>query len=426
MRITPGNIVVLGGGFAGLRAALDLGRGIRKLKLTDRYTVMLIDRNQFHTFTPLLYEVATTTDGLATCSALQSLTAYPFANLLRGTGIAVLVGNVDAISLDERVIRVTGKEVHFDYVLFALGSETADFGIPGIREYALPLKTVADAIRIRDAVVARWHATPDDIDIVVAGGGPTGVELAGELRAWTDELRLTAEKIPDVHIRLVEWGETILNGFHPKIVAAATRRLRALDIEVRTGTPVTSVTANAVTIASSEVMPADLCVWTAGVQGVRAADGLPFSRSPRGRVAVSETLGGSPAESPFSHRIYIAGDASWYRDTTTDHAAPQTAPVAANQGAVAAHNILEAIAADEDVRKPHRRPFRLHPYPYILPIGGKYAIAHIGPFIIRGKAAWAFKGLVELRYLISIFPLSRAITLWLCGLRTFLASDRLG
>jgi len=224
----------------------------------------------------------------------------------------------------------------------------------------------------------------------------------------------------------VERGETILGGFHPKIVAAATERLRSLDIDVRTGTRVTSVTADAVTIASGEAIPADLCIWTAGVQGVQVAGGLPFLRSPRGRISVSETLGGSPAESPFSHRIYIAGDASWYRDAHVNHTAPQTAPVAAAQGTVAARNILEAIAADEGMRKPRRRPFRLRRYPYILPVGGKYAIARIGPFVIRGFAAWCFKGIVEFHYLLSIMPPRRALMVWLRGLHTFLASDRLG
>lgn len=421
------HIVVLGGGFAGLRAARDLAQGLRKLGLTDRYEVVMIDRNGRHTFTPLLYEAATTSHSSASCDAIRSLVDFPLEELLSPLGVPVITAEVTHIDAHARTVRLGARELSYDYLLVSLGAEPDFFGIPGVDRFALTLASLEDAERIRNTFMELWSARTH-FDVVIAGAGPTGVELAGELAAWADELRRENDESPEVHFHLIDRGPRILGMFEERVSQAAARRLKALGVELWTGISLEHAEADAVMLGTKETLSADLLLWTGGVRGSRRGDSLPFRHDDRGRIAVDQTLRAADAATPFLERVYLAGDLAGLPHPVSGAPVPQTAPNAVREGARAAANILAEIAKETGVdERAARRPIRLpKQYPYIIPVGGKYAVAKLGPFVITGFVAWIFKGLVELRYFLSIMPPGRALRLWYCGLKLFLSSKRLG
>ncbi|PIP29779.1 hypothetical protein COX26_02205, partial [Candidatus Jorgensenbacteria bacterium CG23_combo_of_CG06-09_8_20_14_all_54_14] len=147
-------IVILGAGFGGLQAALRLGRALKKLKLTEQYGITLVDKKPYYTLTPLLYKIAVTSGRAAGNDKLQSIVTVNLRELAAGLPITVIEDSVTSINLATRTVRLTKSELAFEYLVIALGTEVNYFGIQGFGEYALPLKTFADALKIRDALVS--------------------------------------------------------------------------------------------------------------------------------------------------------------------------------------------------------------------------------------------------------------------------------
>lgn len=442
-------VVILGAGFGGLRAAKLIAKRLRRLGLLLKYEVVLIDQHEHHMYTPLLYEVATTSKETANACKLHSVATYPVQALLGHLPVTFVCDAVEALDLLNGDIHLTsGNNIIFDHVLLALGSETNYFGIPGLKQHALPLKTFEDAIRIRDAVWMLSQEGPEHIRIIVGGAGPTGVELAGELKAWCGELEQETGRC-HLQVMLIEGNRSVLPGFDPVIIEKATARLRTLGVETLTGERIASATKDVLTLASGRSLPYDVCIWTGGVTTPPLLTALPLIAEERGRPIAQggmECLPSAP-DLKLRAKIYGLGDSVCFINPFTQKPIPGVARVALSQAVVAAHNIVEDIRAAEfsarnrtlrDIRQgtaeivnaspAHRarRTYIPREYPYILPIGGKYAIAKFGPFIISGFFGWVLKGLVELNYLLSVMPLHRALATWLKGLRIFIQNDRLG
>ncbi len=421
------NIVVLGGGFAGLHAARRLGRSIKKLGLRSKYTVILVDRSPHHVFTPLLYEVATTGEGSTNTKALSALVAYPLKTLLERSGVEFRLDEVLSLDLTARHIHLKNGKLSFEFLVIALGGETNYYQIPGLETHALPLKTLEDSLAIRERLAPRVGPAKGLTRVVIGGAGSTGVELAGEIREWSCE-RPHANTC-NVHVTLIEAGSSILGGLDLRVQKRATKRLKQLGVQVLTEERIARVDVHEIYLESGEKIPYDVFIWTGGVRATSLTNGMPVKRETKGRIEIRDAMECIPesADLRVTGNIYAAGDIACLCDPITGAPSPWMARPAIIGARVAAKNILERIKFAEGMsREVKIHTYQVPDYPYIVPLGGKYAVTKIGPFVISGFLAWIFKGIVELHYLISIMPVSRAFTIWLKGFFLFIKNDRMG
>jgi NADH dehydrogenase len=415
-------IVILGGGFGGFQAALTLSKELKKVPLKSDYEVILVDKNEHHVFTPLLYEIATTSKETADYLELKSLVAYPFNDLLKNTKVKFINDEVLHIDVEERATHLKSEKLKYDYLILALGAEVNYFDIPGLKEKALSLKSFIDAVKIRDAILSLAQGGLKNPKIAIGGAGSTGVELAGEIMEWTCKLHEEVGKICDAKVTLIDGSATVLSPFDPRVIKIATKRLKKLGVKIINNERIKEVKDKNLKLASGKKVPFDLLIWTGGVKATSLTEKMPIKTGERGRVEIVGPLECIP-ESPdlkVTGKIYVIGDIACFYDPKTKKPVPQVARPAIIQGKIAAKNIIA------DIRKEKHNIFRPWNYPYIIPIGGKFAIAKFGPVIISGFLAWVIKGLVELNYFLSIMPISRAMRVWLKGLWIFIQNDRLG
>ncbi|MEK7086652.1 MAG: FAD-dependent oxidoreductase, partial [Patescibacteria group bacterium] len=311
----------------------------------------------------------------------------------------------------------------FDYLVLALGSETNYFDIPGLKENSFALKTFEDAIKIRDAIwlkVSEMKDLPTDaknLQIVIGGGGSTGVELAGEIKEWLCEKEIGSKC--NIQTTIIERAPTVLSSFSEKVIKMVNERLGKLDIKIMSNESINKVIPKAVVLESGKIIPFDIFVWTGGVKIPAVAMKLGLKTNER--IETTPFLECLPVKhgSELNSKVFAIGDNAG--------SGPQVARAAIIEADIAAKNIIEEIKKENNLCREARR-YRYKPknYPYIIPVGGKFAVAKIGPFVISGFWGWFLKGLVELNYLISIMPFWKALKIWFTGLRIFIQNDRLG
>ena len=369
----PPRVVIVGAGFGGLWAARGLvNRPVR---------VTLVDRNNYHTFFPLLYQVAA-------AELVPTDIAHPVRSIFRrARNVDVRMAEMTGLDLDGRAVLTDSGPIEYDHVILALGSEPSFFGVPGADEHAFPLRWMSDAIPLRHHVLTRFESALTAngarrrrlLTFVVVGGGPTGVEYAGALSELIHGPLL--EDFPgidrdQVRIELVEASGTLLGGMPPKLARYAGRRLAARGVSVRLGTAVESVALGKVTLSGDEILPTETVVWTAGVQGEprAAAWGLPVG--PAGRVPVTEHL-----HLPARPEVFVIGDLAYLEDGQ-GRPLPQVAQVAIQQGRRAAANIRARVEGRPPERFVYRDPGML------AVIGRNAAVAHVFGFAFKGRAAW--------------------------------------
>jgi NADH dehydrogenase len=417
----PRKIAILGAGFSGLRAAMLLGKAIRRHRLTG-CRLTLVDRNEFHTYSPLLYEVGAMPEEVATYFDLKSIVTFPLAKVLGAYHVDLVRDSVSGLDLlNGRVALAGGGSLDYDYLVIALGSETNYYGIPGLQGTALGLKTFDDAIRIRNAI---WESSCilKKLTIIVGGGGSTGVELAGELQPWLNQIMLAGRC--RTGITLLHSGISVLSGFAPRVVDKVSTRLGQLRVKVLTNERLVAIDTDArlARLESGMQIPFDILIWTAGVKPNSLLSDLPVQYEPNGLFTVAEDLSLLPKDdgTPLHGRVYGVGDVVRVGFSGNGPPVPMTARNAISQASVAARNVIADIKGKPTVAYKPRN------YPYIIPVGGKYAVAKVGPLVIAGFPAWAFKGGVELGYLLAILPPLYALRVWFEGIKLFTLNDRLG
>ena len=410
-------VVILGAGFGGLHAALILSK-----KLGGKHEVILIDKNSHHTFTPLLYEVATTSKEIANYTQLHGVTTYEIKDILGDLPVNFVQSGVKVVDVSGGDIHLdSGERVKYDYLIIALGSETNFFNIPGLKENALELKSFTDAIKIRDTIWNLIQGGKTNLKVVVGGGGSTGVEFAAELQNWLCEIKSTNREC-DTEVTIVEAGQTILNGFKTNIVSKVARRLKRLGVNILTNEPIVKVSKNVATLKGGRELRLDVLVWAGGVKANSVIGVMPFKLEKKGRSEVSDAMICLP-ETPtlkLYGKIYGVGDIVCIYDKR-GNPVPMVARAAISQATVAAKNIISEIEGREP-----QYTYKPMDYPYIIPVGGKYAVAKVGPLCLSGFLGWVLKGLVELNYILSIMPTKKALKIWLKGLKMFVQNDRLG
>jgi NADH dehydrogenase len=324
-------VVVIGGGFGGLTAVRRLAH--------QGADVTLVDRRNYHTFQPLLYQVATA--GLDTSSI-----AYPLRGVIhRQPSVRFRLGEVVGVDLAARqVVLADGAALTYDQLVLAAGAVTADFGVPGVEEHGLPLKTLTDAMRLRNHLLSVFEdadahpgAEEGALTIVVAGGGPTGVELCGGIFELVENvLDKDHPQLPmnRVKIIIVEGTDRLLGGFAPASSHRARRALEKRGIDIRLHTLVQRVAADHVELSGGEVIPTRTLVWTAGIKANPLAVSLrvPLDRSGRVPVEADLSLPGHP-------EVWVVGDLAAAHDPGGG-LYPQLAPVAMQQARHVARQML--------------------------------------------------------------------------------------
>jgi NADH dehydrogenase len=365
-------VVIVGAGFGGLWAARALAH--------RSFNVTLIDRNNYHTFLPLLYQVAA-------AELEPEEIIYPVRSILRPlANVGFLMAKVDGIDFERRVVETRVAPVAYDYLILAAGSSTNFFGVPGA-EHAYALKSLDDAIRLRNHILCCFERAaslshPEQrkrvLSFAIVGGGPTGVEFAGALaELLRGPLRKDYSKVglSDSKVILLEAAGSLLSGLPSRLAIYALARLRRMGVEVRLNAAVSRVEANAVHLKDGTEIPAETVVWTAGVRGARsaAAWGLPMDAS--GRVPTGPTL-----QIPGHPEAYAVGDLARFEQD--GRPLPMIAPVAMQQAATAARNIQRQSSGQPLSAFHFRDPGMM------ATIGRNAAVAHFAGLAITGFPAW--------------------------------------
>jgi NADH dehydrogenase len=361
-------VIVVGAGFAGLSAVSELKRA--------GADVLLIDRNVYSTFQPLLYQVATA--GLN-----PSDVAYPARAFTNKQGARFRLGELSEIDPAARHITlVDGGRFEYDYLVVATGVSAAYYGVKGAAEHTLGLYTRRDAITLRDHIMARLErldiANPGrELNFTVVGGGATGVELAGtlaELRGTALSAAFPEVESERVHIRLIEQFPVLLGPFHPSLQEYALGQLKDRGVEVRLSAKIEEVTAGGVRLENGEDLPSDVTVWAAGVSAPPAVAGWGLPQGRGGRISVGPDLLVEGQD-----RILAAGDIA----VIDGHPLPQLAQPAIQTGRHAARQIRHLMAGEPTER------FSYHDKGIMATIGRRSAVVQI-PHAprIKGTLAW--------------------------------------
>lgn len=419
-------IIVLGGGFGGLRAVLNLER---KLKKISGFSITLIDRNNFHLFTPALYETATVF-GLIKDQFkeyLKGSVSIPIAEVIKNRKIDFIQAEIEEINLKEKFVKTTGGNfLSFDYLVIALGGETEFFDIPGVREYAFNFKNVYDALAIYNKIQELYinyqkSDKSSKIRIAIIGGGFTGIELAGELSCCVKNIIKTYNLAKDCsEIFLFEAGPVILPFINEKQRMLIENRLKELSVFVKTNSQVIEVGPDFIRLKNNpEDLKFNLIIWAGGVRGVNLFNNLGLKLDQKGRIEVDEFLRAkiSGQETNNDNLVWVIGDSANFLDPKTKKPIPAMAFNAYNQGKIAAENIFRAI---------QRKNLKIYkPFfdVWIAPVGGKWAYFHYKWIDIFGFLGYILRELVDLRYFITILPFKKAISLFFKDLILFTRND---
>lgn len=384
-------VVVIGGGFGGLAAVRSLSKVARDQPLH----VTLIDKRNHHTFQPLLYQVATA--GLQAHDIGVSLRSIGGVRRRTSDGQPTTdVRMAEVTSVDATHVHLSdGDAVPYDRVVVAAGGITNDLGIPGVAEHAFGLKSLPEATQLRNHILRRFEeasAHPEKrrdgtLTFVIAGGGPTGVELAGALAELVDQvLRDDHPGLDpaDVRIVLLELTDRLLPGFSDRSHGITVRSLRKRGVEVRLETGAQEVSGTEVVLQSGERIPARTLVWATGIAGVPLGAHLGVEAGRGGRVAVDEQLRAVDADGRPAHdgRVFVIGDL--VGEIAGEDPLPQVAPVAIQMG----DHVADAIAA-EVTGEDGPGAFRYLDKGKMATIGRTSAVVEL-PFGIRfgGFLAW--------------------------------------
>jgi NADH:ubiquinone reductase (H+-translocating) len=377
----PHKVVILGGGFAGLYAALELEKGLPRHANVE---VTLVNRENFFLFTPMLHEVAA--GDLDPTNIVN-----PVRKLLRR--VSFYEARVLKIDLHNKTVTVEHgfdehtHELPYDQIILALGSTSQFFDLPGVEEHALTMKTLTDAVKLRNHLIAVLEETDtqcsqngghDLLSVIVAGAGFAGVET---LASINDFLRHSMQFYPNLsehHLRLtlIHPGDVILPELSPELGDYAQRKLEERGVEVYARSRVASYDGDMVQLTSGAEIATRTLIWTAGTMPHPLVATLPCEKE-RGRLKVSPELAvtGWPG-------VWALGDCALIPDLTTGSFCPPTAQHALRQGKVVAHNVL-AHAEGRELRK-----FRFKAIGQLASIGRRAGVASILAINISGFLAW--------------------------------------
>ncbi len=405
------NIVIVGGGFGGLGAALGLEK---KFKGNKNIAITLIDKRDYHLFTPNLFEVASAEEELATISQMKKSISLPFAEILRGKNVRFFKSCLKHIDPAKKQLELDHKQINYDYLILALGSESNFFNIEGAQKYALALKDLPDALRIRNQIEFAIQAHKFDVSkktvrLVMAGGGYTAVELVGELKGLADFLawknQYPREKI---EIEIIEAANILMPGLSSRLSRDALGRLQELGVRVRLSSRISEVDEHFVGLMSGDRIAYDVLIWSTGIKACDChmeVAGLDKN----GRLPVNEFFQVvSNGKIPHFVRdgtgaVFALGDMAAVLDGK-GRPVPASAQDAQDQAKYLAYALPYIIKN----QKPPL-PYKNIKHGFIVNVGGKWAIMSYNGIYLTGWLAYFIDKLAHLRYYASLIGFYKAL-----------------
>jgi NADH dehydrogenase FAD-containing subunit len=393
------SVVILGAGIGGLAAALRLERRAREAECN----VTVIDRDRYHCYHALLYQSATAfgLEHPERSSFLRSSAMVPICGLPHGkllNELHMIQGEIRSIDRSKRlVVLADGTSVPYDTLICALGSVSNDFGIRGVQEYGIALKTEHDAERIRTALVrCRERAQAGEhVRCLIAGAGVSGIEIAGACGAELATLH-ASEGLANgsFQIELLDASPSVLPGFPTAAQRVVEQRLRALGVHIACNTKLQEITATEAICVDGTRKPYDLLIWCGGLLGHPVCQTLHATYNKKGQVEVNAFF-----QLPQDPSVYVIGDAATAVDPRSNSPLPQTAAVAVTEGRSVADHIISQL-----LHLPTPRPFQAPQATIAIPIGQHFAIAIRGQRVIVGWQAWLERKWLDWKYFRSIAP----------------------
>ncbi len=386
-------IVILGGGYAGVHAAKALHKAFKKQK--DKVEITLIDKNRHHILMTELHEVA----GNRVDEASVKIS---FDRIFSGKMVSVVQDNITSIDFEKQMLTGERSTYSYDQLLISTGAQTADFNIPGVKEHAFYLWSLEDALKLRTHIESTVRKAVKEADeekrkqmltFVVAGGGFTGVELIGELTEWLPILCKKHGIDFKKEVRLIncEGLGNILNMLPEKPREKAVKRMEKKGVEIMLNSLITNVEADRFTTKNGDIIKTETLVWTCGVRGTEFCERLPLTDGKIGRKAVNEFM-----QSPDYKNVYLAGDGMWFIED--NRAVPQIVEAAEQTAKTAADGIVYTIKQELGLKANPPKPYKSNFHGYMVSIGGTYAVSHTAGISLSGFFAMALKHLVNLYY----------------------------
>ena len=404
--------MIIGGGFGGLQLARSISR--------EHFQIVLIDKNNFHQFQPLFYQVATA--GLEPSSI-----AFPFRKVFSDKpGIHIRMAEVSEIITERKAINTSIGEISFDYLIIATGANTNYFGNEEIERHSLPMKSIQEALQLRNTLFQRFEeallaSTEEErnsfLNIIIVGGGPTGVEVAGtiaEMKRFILPKDFPEMDFSQMRIVLLEGSPRVLNVMKDISSTKAAHYLKEMGVEVHTGTVVTSYDGSIVTLKDGSQLPSKTLIWAAGVKG-NLISGLPEGAyGPASRYHVNEFNQVSDCDS-----IYAIGDIACMTSESYPKGHPQMAQPAIQQGKLLASNLLKSIQ-----NKP-LKPFRYKDLGSMATVGRNKAVVELPKANFQGFFAWVLWLVVHLKSILGVRNKFLVLLNWIWNYVTYNLSLRL-
>jgi NADH:ubiquinone reductase (H+-translocating) len=400
-------VVVVGGGFAGLSAIKTLS------KIKPPVKVTLLEQHNYHLFQPLLYQLAT---GLVQPADI----AHPVRGIVRRYRTSVRMATVSGVDFDaKQVLTAEGGRFGYDYLILAAGATTATFGIPGVEEHSFPLKSMPDALQLRAHLLGQFELADNDpsqiakgaLTVVVVGGGPTGVEMAGAIHELFKHVLV--HDFPDLDINqarvvLLEATDHLLAPFHPSSRRHALDTLRKRGVEVRLGQAMERVTPDEVVLKDGTVIPTRTLIWGAGVRAHPLADILGLEQTRGSRIVVGEDLA-----VPGRPEVFVVGDLAGAGDGKGG-LLPQVAQPAIQEAKHAALNIERTLKGEP------RTGFAYKDKGIMATIGRNAAVTELpNGARFKGVLAWYMWLVLHLAYIVGFRSRVAVLVNWIWSYLTY-------